>query len=113
MSHSPPAEVDALCPRSDYEPPHGDVEKAVIEIWREVLGAERVGRNDDFFELGGHSLSGIRVIWRIGEILKVTPPLVSIFGYPTVREMAALVESILAQNVPVSPTDPRHESDAI
>jgi acyl carrier protein len=71
----------------------------VAALWEDALHVESVGRNDNFFELGGDSLSGMNVIWRIAETLQVPPPLVSIFAYQTVREMAALIESMLAQNV--------------
>ena len=30
----------------------------IAEIWRELLGVDEVGREDDFFALGGHSLVG-------------------------------------------------------
>ncbi|SHI56181.1 non-ribosomal peptide synthetase, partial [Pollutimonas bauzanensis] len=45
-----------------YEPPQGDVEKALATIWQEVLGVERVGRHDNFFELGGHSMVAIQLL---------------------------------------------------
>ncbi|MET5020000.1 hypothetical protein AAHH78_33475, partial [Burkholderia pseudomallei] len=37
-----------------YEAPVGELETALAEIWRAVLGVVRVGRADQFFELGGH-----------------------------------------------------------
>ena len=51
----PAPEGDAFATRG-YEPPEGDTEEALAEIWAELLGVQRVGRNDHFFELGGHSL---------------------------------------------------------
>ncbi|WP_193085166.1 non-ribosomal peptide synthetase, partial [Halomonas sp. 3F2F] len=45
-----------------YEPPNGEVEEALTEIWSEVLGVEQVGRHDNFFELGGHSLLALKVL---------------------------------------------------
>ncbi|MGO4781100.1 phosphopantetheine-binding protein, partial [Lysobacter sp. 2RAB21] len=35
------------------------------EVWRDLLGLDRVGRNDHFFELGGHSLLVIGLIERL------------------------------------------------
>src|SRR6202021_4071787 len=48
-----------------YEPPMGEVEESLANIWCEVLAIERVGRHDNFFELGGHSLLVVRVIERM------------------------------------------------
>ncbi|HJU37973.1 MAG TPA: amino acid adenylation domain-containing protein, partial [Tahibacter sp.] len=39
-----------------YQPPVGATEAAIAAIWCDLLGLDRVGRDDHFFELGGHSL---------------------------------------------------------
>jgi hypothetical protein len=66
---APAAPGAARYPRPDlpvpYEPPASDGERALAEIWSEVLGVERVGANDDFFELGGHSLAAVRMMARV------------------------------------------------
>jgi amino acid adenylation domain-containing protein len=48
-----------------YEAPQGDVEQTIATIWGELLGLERVGRQDHFFELGGHSLLAVQMIARL------------------------------------------------
>ena len=48
----PAPEMEAYASRA-YEPPRGPVEETLAAIWRELLGMERVGRQDDFFALGG------------------------------------------------------------
>ncbi len=45
--------------------PQGPTEAALARIWQEVLGVERVGRDDDFFELGGDSIRSLKLIARI------------------------------------------------
>src|SRR6266853_2025688 len=60
---------------SIYLGPRNDLERAIAEVWAEVLGVEEVGVNDDFFELGGHSLLVTSLIARVREITRVDLPL--------------------------------------
>ncbi len=48
-----------------------DTEQAIAEVWRDVLGIERIGIHDNFFDIGGHSLLAVRVITRIDKRLGV------------------------------------------
>ena len=57
-----PPPYGAASVTSNYEPPCGEIEGAVAQIWEQVLKLERVGRNDHFFELGGHSLLAVSVV---------------------------------------------------
>ncbi len=54
-----------------YEPPQGNLETALAEIWAEVLKLERVGRHDDFFALGGQSLLALRVLYRVNDCFQM------------------------------------------
>ncbi|WP_141251799.1 AMP-binding enzyme, partial [Pseudomonas syringae] len=40
----------------EYQAPQGATERAIADIWQDLLGIDTVGRHDHFFELGGHSL---------------------------------------------------------
>ncbi|MDT8909296.1 non-ribosomal peptide synthetase, partial [Pseudomonas prosekii] len=42
-----------------YDAPQGPVETRLAELWAQVLGVPRVGRQDNFFALGGHSLLAV------------------------------------------------------
>jgi NAD(P)-dependent dehydrogenase (short-subunit alcohol dehydrogenase family)/acyl carrier protein len=55
----------------DYVAPRTDMERAVADTWREVLGVEKVGAHDNFFDIGGHSLLAVRVITRLDKRLGV------------------------------------------
>jgi acyl carrier protein len=70
------------------EAPRTRAEELIAGVWREVLGAERVGVNDNFFDLGGHSLAMSRVSRRLRELFKVEVPLVELFRNPTVGALA-------------------------
>jgi amino acid adenylation domain-containing protein len=82
-------------PRSDrpYEAPATVTERAVAEIWCEVLGAARVGRWDDFFALGGHSLLATQVASRVEARLGAEVPLRALFAHPTVSALAHLIDT--------------------
>lgn len=64
------------------------VEEAVAEVFKDVLGVPRVGRDDSFFDLGGDSLSGVNAALRLGEILGRELPSAMIHQAPTPRSLA-------------------------
>lgn len=72
-----------------YEAPQGKFECALAEIWRELLGVERVGREDSFFDLGGHSLLVLRLLFRLRDAFGKSLKAGDAYGNPTLREMAA------------------------
>ncbi|MDJ0953253.1 MAG: amino acid adenylation domain-containing protein [Acidimicrobiia bacterium] len=73
---------------TEHVAPRDPVEKALAEIWSEVLGIESVGVHEDFFALGGDSLLSIRVIARGHKAgIRITPK--QFFDAPTVAGLAA------------------------
>jgi hypothetical protein len=79
--------------RSDYEAPRGEVEQTLAELWRDLLGVDRVGRDDNFFELGGHSLLAMRLVGRICERTGARVPALACFRHPTVRLLARALDA--------------------
>ena len=71
-----------------YAAPGNEIEQKTAAIWQEVLGAARVGRDDNFFDLGGNSLLLLRVHSRLQQTLGRPIPLVDMFRWPTVRALA-------------------------
>jgi acyl carrier protein len=70
------------------EPPADPVEEWVADLWRELLGLDKVGRHDNFFDLGGHSIVATRVVSRLEQDLGVEIPLRSLFETPTIAGLA-------------------------
>jgi len=72
-------------------PPRNDMERALEQIWIEVLGIDRVGITDNFFARGGHSLLATRVLARIRDTFQVNVPLRALFESPTIAELGEVV----------------------
>ena len=73
---------------SAYAEPGNEIERALCEVWQQVLRQKRVGVRDNFFSLGGDSILSIRVVAQLrdrGIELKVR----DIFRYQTVEQLAA------------------------
>ncbi len=84
----PAPELNRLDAGRNFVAPRTDAEKALAEIWRQVLRVERVGIHDNFFELGGDSILTIQIIARARQAgLTLTPK--QLFKMPTVAELAA------------------------
>jgi amino acid adenylation domain-containing protein len=76
-------------------PPATPAERAIADIWSQVLGAADVGSHDDFFALGGHSLLAIQVLYQIERRLGARLDIPTIFDTPTVAGLAELVDDQL------------------
>jgi natural product biosynthesis luciferase-like monooxygenase protein len=74
--------------RSAFVPPRSPFERQIAEIWREVLGVDRVGVDDNFFDLGGHSLLMAQVHGRLREVVPGELPLVKLLEHPTIGSLA-------------------------
>lgn len=77
-----------------YAPPTTEAETAIVGMWQQLLGIERVGINDNFFELGGHSLLATQLISRLRKTFEVELPLRIMFEATTVAEQAKRIETL-------------------
>ena len=81
--------VAAPAPRLDLAPlAHAGIEQDLVRIWREVLGRDDVGQDDNFFDLGGTSFALATVHTLIGARTGVRTSLVSLLEYPTIAALA-------------------------
>ena len=77
---------------SDHVAPRNLIEQAMIEIWSQVLDVERVGVHDNFFAIGGHSLLATQLLSRLRYVLKVEVSLRNFYEFPTISELAQIIE---------------------
>jgi amino acid adenylation domain-containing protein len=68
--------------------PADPLERAIAELWCELLGRSVVARDDDFFALGGHSLLALRVLAGLRERLGIELTLSEFFAAPSVAALA-------------------------
>jgi amino acid adenylation domain-containing protein len=105
----PAPEGDAFA-RQAYEAPVGETERALAEIWAEVLGLERVGRHDNFFELGGHSLLAVQVVAYMRDV-DLHMEVQALFEAPTPAELARLLAPPVADVPPDAGPEARGRGD--
>ncbi|CAN7202742.1 amino acid adenylation domain-containing protein [Bradyrhizobium sp. LjRoot220] len=86
----PSPEDDAFV-RRDFEAPQGEREETVAKVWIELLGVERIGRNDHFFELGGHSLLAVRMLERL-QRHSLSTDVRTLFAKPVLADFAARLD---------------------
>ena len=67
-------------------------EAALLAVWQDLLGLDRISIDDHFFEIGGHSLLATRLQNRIRAELGADLPLRAIFETPSVRQLAARLD---------------------
>jgi acyl carrier protein len=84
---------------SAYAAPATPVQEALASIWREVLGVDRVGLDDDFFALGGHSLLAVKMLAHLQGTLGISLPLGCVFDGSTIRELSRVVTVALLDDV--------------
>ena len=71
------------------------MEQNLIDIYRELLHASEIKNSDNFFDLGGNSLIAIRLMAFLQEKFTVNLEVVKIFEFPTIREFASYLNSII------------------
>jgi len=78
---------------TEFVPPRTAVEKALADIWSDLLRADRVGIHDNFFDLGGDSILSIQIITRAAKQgLQLAPK--QVFRYQTIAELAEAVGTV-------------------
>ena len=85
---------------SDFVQPTNETEQALALFFSNLLGATRVGIDDDFFELGGHSLLIIQLLSHLRERYGFDLPISEFYNHATVRGLAAIV---VRRSIPMVP----------
>ena len=81
---------------TDFLEPRTPAEETLADVWRDVLGVERIGVNDNFFELGGHSLLAMQVMSRVRRAFGVELRVRALFESPTLGALAERIDEAAA-----------------
>ena len=89
-----------------FASPETATQRALAEVWTQLLGVKQVGTNDNFFSLGGHSLLGTQLMSRIRKVFGVEISLRKLFEFPTLAGLAELIDQTQATTDPATPLQP-------
>ena len=74
---------------------NSSAELNITEIWKSVLGLDKISPADNFFEIGGHSLLAVQAHREIREKLHApTLSITDIFRFPVLKDLSARVVSM-------------------
>lgn len=105
---SAPLEVSKEA-EEDKKAPSNAVEEKFLSVWKEVLGLNQIGVDENFFEIGGHSLKVLSILTKLKKdypVLKIN----DFFTHPTIESLshkvlAGDIEEKVEQGVNVTATD--------
>ena len=83
--------ASASQPDNAANAPQGEVEEALLPLWRDLLKRQHIEREDNFFVLGGHSLAAMRLVARIEQSFGTRLTLRDIFEHPKFSDFAAFI----------------------
>ncbi|WP_042859301.1 non-ribosomal peptide synthetase [Dickeya sp. NCPPB 3274] len=91
---------------SEFVAARTEVERRLVDLWRQALQLDAIGVHDNFFALGGDSLRGVQLVGRAND-LDWNLSLVDLFQHQTIAELATLIEQTLSgQRGGVARTEP-------
>jgi len=79
--------------QAEYVAPRTPTERAIADVWADLLQIDQVGVEDDFFLLGGHSLLATQLVSKLRERGVNGVQLRDLFSYPVLKALAQFVDS--------------------
>ncbi|WP_071323165.1 non-ribosomal peptide synthetase [Janthinobacterium sp. 1_2014MBL_MicDiv] len=73
--------------------PQGPAEQLLAQVWRDVLGLEQLGRDDNFFEVGGDSIMSLQIVARLRQAGWIVTPK-QLFERQSVAALAPLMQAV-------------------
>jgi amino acid adenylation domain-containing protein len=80
--------------RAEYLAPNNQLERQILDIWKETLGVEDIGIKDNIFDIGGHSMTMTLIFNKLKEKINLPLSLVEMYEYPTVFDLAERIKNV-------------------
>jgi aryl carrier-like protein len=71
--------------------PKTDLERTILDIWKNLLVLDRVALDDNFFDIGGHSLQLVRLRSRLRKATGRDVSVLDLFTHTTIRSLVGLL----------------------
>ncbi|ERM15997.1 non-ribosomal peptide synthetase [Brevibacillus laterosporus] len=81
--------------------PHTEVERELVEIWKNVLKREVIGLHESFFDLGGNSILLVQMHAQVDKKYAGKIDIGDVFSYSTIAKLASYIESRTVENLPL------------
>uniref|UniRef100_UPI000B130459 non-ribosomal peptide synthetase n=1 Tax=Nocardia amamiensis TaxID=404578 RepID=UPI000B130459 len=95
----------AVLPAERFRPPREGAEAVLAMLVAGLVGAARIGADDDFFACGGNSLLAVRLVARVNATLGCALTVREVFQAPTVAQLARRVAPSAEPGTPLSPRE--------
>ncbi len=88
--------------------PENDIEVTIADCWKQTLGIEAVGRNENFFDIGGNSILLLDVLARLNKQVAIPQKvkITDVFRYSTVEALAGYLSKTAQPATPANNTTP-------
>jgi amino acid adenylation domain-containing protein len=100
-----PAPGESAYARAQYVAPRNATEQALVEIWQQSLGIERVGIEDNYFAIGGDSIRSISLVAE-GKSRGLMFSVKDLFSHPTIAQLATVASSAAEQAAELQEIEP-------
>jgi acyl carrier protein len=83
-----------------------ETERVVTSIWSGVLSSDDIDADTDFFAAGGNSMTATLAIYRLRDWFGIDLPLMLIFEFSTVAELARAIDELIEEGSDNGSGDP-------
>ncbi len=80
--------------RAEFLAPGNQLERDIVDVWKEVLGIDNIGVKDNIFDIGGHSMTMTLIFNKLKDKINLSLSLVEMYEYPTVFDLAERIKAV-------------------